>query len=184
MMSTIKDLETRRSIRKYKDEQIKPEELETILKVAEYAPSGMDKQPTKILVIQDKEIIERISKWNKLYFPEEVKEKLGDINPFFGAPTLLLVLSNSKSRTYIEDGSLVIGNILNAAHALGLGSCWVHRAYEEIESPQGQELLKLLGIPSEYKGIGHAVIGYPADDLEVEPAPRKEDRIIYVDKID
>ena len=170
MNQTIKDLETRRSIRKFKDKQLTDDDLNTIIKAGEYAPSGRGLQSAKILIIQDQEIIKRFSQWNKLYFP--------------GAPTILLVLADSTVNTYIEDGSLVLGNILNAAHAIGAGGCWIHRAREEIDSPQGQELLKLLGIDPKYKGIGHVAIGYPADDINPEAAPRKEDYLVYVDKID
>lgn len=184
MNQTIKDLETRRSIRKFKDKQLTDDDLNTIIKAGEYAPSGRGLQSAKILIIQDQEIIKRFSQWNKLYFPEELAKKMGDADPFFGAPTILLVLADSTVNTYIEDGSLVLGNILNAAHAIGAGGCWIHRAREEIDSPQGQELLKLLGIDPKYKGIGHAAIGYPSDDINPEAAPRKEDYLVYVDKID
>lgn len=184
MNQTIKDLETRRSIRKFKDKQLTDEDLNTILKAGEYAPSGRGLQSAKILVIQDAEIIKRFSQWNKLYFPEELAAKMEGADPFFGAPTILLVVADSTVNTYIEDGSVVLGNILNAAHAVGAGGCWIHRAREEIDSPQGQELLKLLGLGPEYKGIGHAAIGYPADDENPKPAPRKEDYIVYVDKIE
>ena len=156
MNQTIKDLETRRSIRKFKDKQLTDDDLNTIIKAGEYAPSGRGLQSAKILIIQDQEIIKRFSQWNKLYFPEELAKKMGDADPFFGAPTILLVLADSTVNTYIEDGS----------------------------SPQGQELLKLLGIDPKYKGIGHVAIGYPADDINPEAAPRKEDYLVYVDKID
>ena len=138
----IKNMLSRRSIREYKDEQIKDEELELILKAGTYAPSGRGLQSAKIMVIQDKEIIEKFSKWNALYLPGNP-----DVDPFFGAPTLLIVLANSEVPTYVEDGSVVIANMLNAAHSLGIGSCWVHRARNEFESEQGKELLKVWGIP-------------------------------------
>lgn len=182
-MSTIDDLKTRRSVRKFKDEQLKKEDLDVILESGTYAPSGLGKQSAKILVIQDRETIERFAKWNKSYFPEEIKKLRGDINPMFNAPTLVIVIADSTIPTYIEDGTLVIGNILNAAHSIGVGGCWIHRAREEIDSLQGQELLKLLGIDSKYRGIGHVVLGYPADDFEPVETPRKDDYITFINDI-
>lgn len=179
MISTIEDLKTRRSVRKFKDKQIDPDILEEILEVGTYAPSGMGKQASKIVVVQDKELIKRFAQWNKLFFPEELAGKIDD--PFFGAPTLIIVLADSEVRTHVEDGSLVIGNILNAAHALDIGGCWIHRAREEFESLQGKELLKVWDIPDKYVGIGHVVLGYPADDFEAKIVPRKDDYIIYAD---
>lgn len=177
MNQTIEDLKTRRSIRKFKAEQISDEDLKTILEAGTYAPTGRGLQSPKIIVIQNPKTIKEFSDWNRSYFPMEMPE---DMDPFYGAPTLLIVLADSEIPTYIEDGSSVLAVLVNAAHAIGVGSCWIHRARDEFASKKGKSLLKEWGIPKTYEGIGHVVLGYP--DMEApEPLPRKEDYIQYVD---
>ena len=177
MNQTIEDLKTRRSIRKFKDEQISDEDLKTILETGTYAPTGRGAQSPKIVVIQNPETIKEFSAWNRSYFPVDVPE---DMDPLYGAKTLLIVLANSEFPTYVEDGASVLAVLVNAAHAVGVGSCWIHRAREEFASEKGKALLKGWGIPETYEGIGHVVLGYP--DMEApEPLPRKEDYIHYVD---
>lgn len=132
MQSTIDILKTRRSVKKFNDKKVSKDDLENILSAAVNAPTGMNAQSPKILVIQRKDIIERFSKWNKSFYPEELQSQLPvDFDPFYNASTLIIVLADKTSNTYVEDGSLVIGNILNAASSLGIGSCWIHRAKEE-----------------------------------------------------
>ena len=167
MNETIKNLIERRSCRKYESKQIKDEELNAILKAGEYAPSGMGLQSPKMVVLQNKETIKKISKLNAI-----IMEK--DIDPFYSAPTVIVVLADKTKMTYIEDGSLVLGNLMNAAHSLGIGSCWIHRAKEEFATEEGKELLKEWNIPDNYVGIGHCILGYPCGKLQ-EPKPRKED---------
>jgi nitroreductase len=140
MKSTLEDLKTRRSIRKYKQEQIKDEELNQILEAGTYAPTGMNRQSPIMVVLQDKEAIARLSKMNAAIMNT-------DSDPFYGAPTVVVVLADKSRSTYREDGSLVLGNLMNAAHAIGIGSCWVHRAKEEFESKEGKALLKEWGVP-------------------------------------
>ena len=176
MNQTINDLKTRRSIRKFKDEQITDEELNTILEAGTYAPTARGAQSPKIIVIQNPDTIKEFSKWNVSFFPTEVPE---GFDPFYGAKTLLIVLANSEMPTFVEDGASVLTVLVNAAHALGVGSCWIHRARDEFESPKGKELLKKWGIPETYEGIGHVVLGYTDD--KPTPAPRKEDYIHFVD---
>ena len=102
------------------------------------------------------------------------------MDPFYGAKTLLIVLADCEFPTYVEDGSSVLTVLVNAAHAIGVGSCWIHRARDEFASEKGKALLKEWGIPETYEGIGHVVLGYP--DMEApEPLPRKEDYIHFVD---
>ena len=177
MNETIENLKTRRSIRKFKDEQITDEELKTILEAGTYAPTGQGLQSPKIVVIQNPETIKEFSAQNRSYFPIDVPE---DMDPFYGAKTLLIVLADSERPTYVEDGSSILAVLVNAAHAVGVGSCWIHRAREEFASDKGKELLKEWGIPETYEGIGHVVLGYPDMDAP-EPLPRKEDYIHYVD---
>lgn len=172
MNQTIKDLEERRSIRKYKREQIKDEELKQILEAGKYAPSGMGKQSAIMVVIQNKEIINKISKINA---------KIMGIatDPFYGAPTLVIVFADKNVRTYIEDGSLVMGNLLNAAHSLNIGACWIHRAKETFETEEGKELLKEWNIDDKYVGIGNCILGYVEGDYP-EAKERKTDYIKFI----
>ena len=177
MNQTIKDLKTRRSIRKFKDEQISDEDLKIILETGTYAPTGRGAQSPKIVVIQDEEKIKELSAWNRSFFPVEVPE---DLDPFYGAKTLLIVLADSEMPTWVEDGASVLAVLVNAAHAVGVGSCWIHRARDEFSSEKGKELLRDWGIPERYEGVGHVVLGYP--DMEApQPPARKEDYIHYVD---
>ena len=166
-------IKTRRSIRKYKAEQITDEQLDAILEAGTYAATGMGKQSPVIVVVQKPELIAKLSKMNAA-----VMGTTSD--PFYGAPTVLIVLADPERGTYVEDGSLVMGNLMLAAHAVGVDSCWIHRAKEEFETQEGKELLKSLGIEGDYEGIGHCVIGYMDGD-EPEAAPRKDDYVYYVE---
>lgn len=173
MEETIKDLKERRSIRKYQDRQIEEADLLKILEAGVYAPTGMGMQSPLMVVVQDRETIVKLSKMNAKIFGNE------NMDPFYGAPTVIVVLADKNRPTYIEDGSLVMGNLMNAAHALGLGSCWIHRAKQEFESEEGKELLRQWGIEGDYAGIGHCIIGYP-DGENPEAKPRKENYIYRV----
>ena len=173
MKQTIEDLKTRRSIRKYKREQIREEELNTILEAGEYAPTGMGMQSPVMVVVQDKETIEQLRKMNAAIMGKP------DADPFYGAPTVVIVLVDSKRpTTNIQDGSLVMGNLMNAAHAVGVGSCWIHRAKEEFESEEGKALLRKWGLDEDYIGVGHCILGYA--DEEPEAKPRKHNYIVRV----
>ena len=169
---TLEVLKNRRSIRKYRPEQIKPEELDAILEVGTYAPTGMGKQSPVMVVVQDAETLRTLSQINAELFGKP------GFDPFYGAPALLIVLSDRQYSTYLYDGSLVMGNMMNAAHALGLGSCWIHRAREEFDSPEGKELLRTLGIKGDYEGIGNLIVGYPDGEIP-EAKPRREGRVFY-----
>ena len=171
MNETIKNLVERRSCRKYSSTQIKEDELNSVLKAGEYAPTGMGRQSPIILVLQNKEKVEKLSKLN-------AKIMGTDKDPFYGAPTVLIVLADKNIGTYKEDGSLVLGNLMNVAYSIGLGSCWIHRAKEEFETDEGKELLKEWNIPENYVGIGHCVLGYPEEKSEAKP--RKEDYIRFI----
>lgn len=172
MNETIKNLIERRSCRKYKKEQIKNEELNLILEAGKYAPTGMGRQSPIILVLQNKEKIEKLSKIN-------AKIMGVDKDPFYGAPTVLIVLADKNIGTYKEDGSLVLGNLMNAAHSLGIGSCWIHRAKEEFETEEGKKMLKEWNVTENYVGIGHCILGYPEEVGEAKQ--RKEDYVRYID---
>ena len=151
----------------------KESELEQILEAGVFAPTGMGMQSPKIVVVQDKETIEELSKMNA-----KIMGVTSD--PFYGAPTVLIVLADKNRSTYLEDGSLVMGNLMNAAHAVGVASCWIHRAKEEFESEEGKALLKKWGIEGDYAGIGHCILGYAAEGGEAPAKPRKEDYVVRV----
>ena len=169
----LKVLEERRSCRAYKPEQISEEALQAVLKAGTYAPTGMGRQSPIIIAVQDKETIHTLSRMNARIMGNPEAE------PFYGAPTVLIVLAAKSAPTYFYDGCCVMDNLLNAAEAAGLGSCWIHRAREEFESDEGRALLKQWGIEGAYEGIGHCILGYRAD-ARPEPAPRKADYIYRV----
>lgn len=172
-MNTLESIKTRRSIRKYKSDPVPQELLNKIIDAGLYAPSGMGRQATIILSVSNKEVRDQLSKLNARIMGT-------DTDPFYGAPAVLIVLAKKDCPTGIYDGSLVMQNLMLAAHELGLSSCWIHRAKEEFELPEGKELLKSLGIEDEYEGIGHCIIGY-ADGDAPSPADRKEHRVYSVD---
>ena len=170
-MEAMENLLTRRSCRNYRSEQVPDELLDKVLEAGTFAASGMNRQSTFLVAVRDKETRDLLSKINA-----EVMSRDGD--PFYGAPCVVVVLA-APDPTYLEDGSLVMGNLMNAAHALGLGSCWIHRAKQTFELPVGKELLAKWGLPENLIGIGNCILGYEAE----APAekPRKEGRIIKVD---
>lgn len=172
MSETLKILETRRSCRAYKPELIEDEKLEAIIKAGTYAATGMGKQSPIIIAVTNKELRDKLSKANAAIMGV-------DIDPFYGAPELLIVLANKAVPTYLYDGSLVMGNLMNAAADLGVASCWIHRAKEEFESEIGKSILKDLGIEGDYEGIGHVILGYAATPV-ADPAPRKSDYVYYI----
>ena len=161
----------RRSCRSYRKEQIADDELNAVLEAGEYAPSAMGRQSTKMVVLQNPDDIARLSAMNARIMGT-------DKDPFYGAPTVVIVFADRSIPTCVEDGSLVLGNLMNAAHAIGLGSCWIHRAYEEFESEEGKDLLKEWGIEGYLRGIGHCILGYP--ESVKDAAPRKKDFVTII----
>ena len=173
MNETIKTLLERRSIRGYKKDLVPAEILDQILEAGEYAPSGMGMQGTMMVVTQNAELVAKLSQMNA--------DVMGSgADPFYGAPTVIIVFADSEMGTCVENGSLVMGNLMNAAHSLGIGSCWIHRAKEEFESEEGKALLKKWGIEGDYEGIGHCVLGYAAAELPAAK-PRKENYVIFAE---
>lgn len=174
MNETLKTLETRRSCRKFKSDMVKEEELKEIIKAGTYAATGMGKQSPIIIAVTDKALRDEISEENR---------KIGGwdegFDPFYGAPVILIVLAKKDVPTYVYDGSLVMGNLMNAAQSLGVSSIWIHRAKEEFASEFGQNILKRLGIEDDYEGIGHCALGYAAEAAK-DPAPRKENYVYYI----
>lgn len=174
MAETLKILETRRSCRAYKPELIEEEKLQAIIKAGTFAATGMGKQSPIIIAVTNKEMRDKLSAMNA-----KVMGQGPEVDPFYGAPELLIVLADKSIGTYLYDGSLVMGNLMNAAADLGVDSCWIHRAKEEFESEEGKEILKSLGIEGDYEGIGHVILGYASAPVR-EAAPRKENYVYYI----
>ena len=174
MNEVIKVLESRRSCRNFKPDMIKDEELMAIVQAGTYAATGMGKQSPVIIAVTNKDLRDEIMEANR---------KVGGwgegFDPFYGAPVILIVIAKKDVSTHVYDGSLVMGNLMNAAESLGVASIWIHRAKEEFESEFGKNLLKELGIEGEYEGIGHCALGYAAEAPKA-PAPRKEDYVYFV----
>lgn len=166
MNAAYENLLTRRSVRKYKSEQISDEELTAVLTAGTYAPTAKGTQSPMIIAVQDRGDIARLSSLNA-----NIMGVTSD--PFYGAPTVVVVLAQAGNRNGVQDASLVMGNMMNAAHALGLGSCWVNRAYETFELPEGRELLKKWGVEGDWIGVGNCILGYPDGELPMAAARRE-----------
>ena len=175
MNETLKILETRRSCRKFKPDVISEEDLNAVIRAGTFAPTGKNLQSPIIIAVTNKELRDKISEENR---------KIGGWNegfdPFYGAPVILIVLADKSVPTYIYDGSLVMGNLMNAAKSLGLGSIWIHRAKQEFESDFGKKILSDLGIKGDFEGIGHVALGYVAEGGEAKAASRKENYVYWV----
>ena len=174
MNETLKVLETRRSCRNFRPDMVKEEDLKAIIKAGTFAATGMGKQSPIIIAVTDKKTRDEIMEANR-----KVGGWSGDFDPFYGAPVILIVLAKKSVWTHVYDGSLVMGNLMNAAESLGVASIWIHRAKEEFESDFGKALLKKLGIEDDYEGIGHCALGYAAEPPKA-PAPRKDDYVYYI----
>lgn len=173
MSEVFDNLTTRRSIKKYTSKMVSDADIEKVIKAGTYAASGMGKQSAIIIAVTNKELRDTLSRLNASVMGKP------NFDPFYGAPVVLAVLGDKEIITYINDGSLVIGNMMLAAHDLGISSCWVHRAKEVFELPEGKAILSSLGITGNYEGIGHCILGY-ADCPEPVAAPRKENYAYYV----
>ena len=173
MSDVLEAIKKRRSIRKYKDTMVPKEIIDKIIEAGTYAATGMGKQSPIIIAVTNKELRDKLSAMN-------AKVMGKDADPFYGAPVVLVVLASKERPTYIYDGSLVMGNLMLEADALGIGSCWIHRAKEEFESEEGKEILRSLGIEGDYEGIGHCILGY-ADGPAPKAAPRKESYVYYAE---
>ena len=173
MSKVLEEMKTRRSIRKFKPDMIPQDILDRIIEAGTFAANGRGAQNTIIIQVTNKEIRDEIAKRNA--------DIMGsNTDPFYGAPVILIVLGKKDWPTHVYDGSLVIGNLMLAAHDLGIGSCWIHRAKEEFERPEYQALLKKLGIEGEWEGIGHCAVGY-IDGEAPKAAKRKDNRVFWVE---
>ena len=164
-------LKNRRSIRKYKPQQVSDEVLDQILEVGLYTPSGMNTQNTVMVAVRDKETRDQLSRMNAA-----VMGSTSD--PFYGAPCVIVVLAYPERYTWLEDGALVMGTLMNAAYEAGLGSCWSHRAQQMFDSAEGKELLRKWGLPENLKGVGNCILGYADEDPA--PKPRLDGRIVKI----
>ena len=172
MAETLKVLKTRRSCRAYKPELIEEDKLNAIIEAGTYAATGMGRQSPIIIAVTDRIMRDKLSGMNAAVMGASK-------DPFYGAPELLVVLADRSIPTYLYDGSLVMGNMMNAAADLGVASCWIHRAREVFDSEEGKAILKDLGIEGDYEGIGNLILGYAANPAAA-PAPRKADYVYRV----
>ena len=174
MNEIINAMEERRSIRKFRSDMPSKDDIRLIIDAGLYAASGMGKQSSIVIAVTNKELRDKISKDNC---------KIGgwgeNFDPFYGAPVILIVLADKSMPTHVYDGSLVMGNLMNAAESLGVASIWIHRAKEEFDSEFGKSILKKLGIEGDYEGIGHCALGYAADAPKA-PAARKENYVYRI----
>lgn len=171
MNEALKNLMDRRSIKKYKNDMVPMEIIDQICEAGKYAACGRGLQAGLIIAVTDKAMRDRLSALNAAVMGT-------DTDPFYGAPVVLVVLANKEVPTYIYDGSLVMGNLMTAANALGIGSCWIHRAKQVFESEEGKQILADLGIEGQWEGIGNCILGY-ADEVK-EAKPRKENWIYKI----
>lgn len=171
MTQTIREMIERRSCKAYLDTMPEREKLDEIIEAGLYAASGRNRQAAIILCVTDKALRDKLSAMNAAVLGS-------DADPFYNAPAVLVVLADADVSTAVYDGSLVMGNLMLAAHSLGLGSCWIHRAKEMFESDEGKAILAELGVTGNYVGVGNCVIGYP-EKMPTQPLARREGRVFY-----
>lgn len=169
----IDSIKSRRSIKKYIDKQISDAELETVLEAGTYAPTGRNRQSPVMVAIRDRALVKKLSEMNAAILGSES-------DPFYGAPCVVVVFADMSVSTGFEDACLVMGNLMNAAHAIGVGSCWIHRAREMFSSDEGKALMREWGLSENYVGVGNCVLGYRDGDMPAT-RPRKENYVIRID---
>lgn len=172
MNDVVKSLLERRSVRGYSDKLVPENILNEILEAGKFAPSAMGRQGTMMVVTQDPKLIAKLSRLNA--------QVMGtDSDPFYGAATVVMVFADSNNGTFVEDGSLVMGNLMNAAHSLGVDSCWINRAREVFAGAEGKKLKKQWGVPESYEGIGNCILGYRSGEYP-KAKPRKDGFVVKV----
>lgn len=172
-MEALECMLTRSSVKKYKSDPVPKELMDKIIEAGLAAPSGLNKQSPIVLAVTNEKIRDELSRLNAGKDPFFRKD------PFYGAPVVLVVLADKKVPTYLYDGSLVMENMLLAAHSLGLGACWIHRAKETFETKEGKAILSALGLQGDYEGIGNCIVGYA--DVIPEEKPRNPGRVYYIE---
>ena len=170
MNEAYKNLIERRSIRKYNNTKVSHDLMEQIVRAGQFAPSGMNRQIYAFVVVEDEELVAKLSKMNA-----DAMNSTSD--PFYGANSLIIVFADTKAPTYLYDGALAMGNLMNAAHALGVDSCWIHRAKEVFETPEGKKMKKAWGLSDSYEGIGHCILGYRLE--EPEERAERTSKVVY-----
>lgn len=181
MVETIKNIITRRSVKKYQERNVPIELIEEIVKAGTYAPTGCNSQSPIILAVTNRELRDKLSNLNlRIIRHKNITTSSGEADPFYGAPVVLVVLARKDVTTRVYDGSLVMENMMLAAHSLGLGACWIHRAKEMFETDEGKRILLDLGVTDEYEGIGNCIVGYAVEEALKPQVPRKSDYVIWV----
>lgn len=172
MSDILNILKERYSTKKYSDRAVPSEIIDKVIEAGIYAPSGMNRQAVRLMVVEDRDTVREIAGINAAVggFPE-------GIDPFYGAPVVIAVFADRGCPTHVEDGSIALANMLNEAFALGVGSCWIHRARECFETERGREIAREYGIPDEYIGIGNCILGYPAEGYEGKVKERVGGRV-------
>lgn len=168
----IEALLSRRSCRSYTNQMPTDEELQTIVNAGLYAPSGKNGQSSIMICITNKEIRDTLSKLNAQVMNSET-------DPFYGAPAVIAVLGDASNKLFVQDASLSMQNLMLSAHALGLGSCWINRAYEVFRSLEGKKLKQTWNIPDSYEGVAFCIIGHAANTT-APAAPRRNNRVITI----
>ena len=173
-MDFLEIARARQSCRSYDETRpVEQEKLDAVLEAGTYAACGMGRQAGKIVVLQNPDDIAQLEKMNAAILGNPAA------HPFYGAPVVCVVFADTAINTWVEDGSLVIGNMMAAAHSLGLGSCWIHRARQEFESAEGKTLMKKWGVSENYAGIGHCILGYP-DCERPQAKPLRDGRLFRI----
>ncbi|MCR5492018.1 MAG: nitroreductase [Bacilli bacterium] len=173
-MDALTAMKQRRSCRKFDpNKEVEQEKLDKILEAGLYAPTGVGSQSPRFIVIRNKKERDDLMRLNAKILGR------GDIDPFYGAPVIVLVVVDKKAPCAIYDGALAMGNLMNAAEALGVSSIWIHRAKQEIETEEGKALLKRAGLEGDFEGIGHCCLGYGENPTKF--ADRKPGRVAYID---
>ena len=171
MKETVADIKNRRSVKEYKKEQISDAELMEVLEAGMNAPSGGNRQSAIFIAVQNREWIDKLCVLNA-----KIAGAPEGWDVFYGAPTVIVVAASTETADSVKDGSLAIGNMLNAAYALGLGARWINRADGMLEDELGKQLLKEAGYEGDYVGVGNVILGYPAGDF---PAPIEHKKDYY-----
>ena len=174
MNEAYRNLLERRSIRKYDARPVPDEVLDAILLAGIHAPSGMNTQGVRLVAVRDPQTVAYLSRLNAAVMG-------ATHDPFYGASCVVIVLADPEIYNgWVEDGALALGNMMNAAHALGLGSCWIHRAREVFDTDEGKAILRDLGIEGDYEGIGNCILGYTEGE-EPQAKPRKENWVYWAE---
>lgn len=173
MKETLTDIKERRSCRKYTQEEVAKEQLEAVLEAGTYAATGHGTQSPRMVVVQEAGLVKKLSAMNAAIWGKP-------IDPFYGAPVAVIVFADTQAATGRQDACLVMGNLMLAAHAVGLGSCWINRAKEMFATEQGAEMMRTWGLDAaQYEGMGICVLGHAAEGALHPAKPRKADYITY-----